>query len=73
MADNIQTMIPRYGELNRIYRDYILLDAAGGNRRQYLIPCVFISAHGRYKVLTGRDAPRCVLGGERMCEDYWAL
>lgn len=23
MADNIQTMIPRYGELNRIYRDYI--------------------------------------------------
>ena len=23
MADKIQTMIPRYGELNRIYRDYI--------------------------------------------------
>ena len=23
MADNIQMMIPRYGELNRIYRDYI--------------------------------------------------
>ena len=23
MADTIQTMIPRYGELNRIYRDYI--------------------------------------------------
>ena len=23
MADNIQTIIPRYGELNRIYRDYI--------------------------------------------------
>ncbi|HJA86744.1 MAG TPA: hypothetical protein H9950_11275 [Candidatus Bacteroides avicola] len=23
MADNIQTMIPQYGELNRIYRDYI--------------------------------------------------
>ena len=24
MADKIQTMIPRYGELNRIYRDYIV-------------------------------------------------
>ena len=23
MADKIQTMIPQYGELNRIYRDYI--------------------------------------------------
>ena len=23
MADKIQTMIPRYGEFNRIYRDYI--------------------------------------------------
>ena len=23
MADKIQTIIPRYGELNRIYRDYI--------------------------------------------------
>ena len=23
MADKIQTMIPRYGELNRIYRDYM--------------------------------------------------
>lgn len=23
IADKIQTMIPRYGELNRIYRDYI--------------------------------------------------
>lgn len=24
MADKIQTIIPRYGELNRVYRDYYI-------------------------------------------------
>ena len=36
MADNIQTMIPRYGELNRIYRDYIDNYAFSFDRQKFI-------------------------------------
>ena len=36
MADNIQTMIPRYGELNRIYRDYIDNRAFSFDRQKFI-------------------------------------
>ena len=36
MADNIQTMIPRYGELNRIYRDYIDNSTFSFDRQKFI-------------------------------------
>ena len=36
MTDNIQTMIPRYGELNRIYRDYIDNYAFSFDRQKFI-------------------------------------
>ncbi len=36
MADNIQTMIPQYGELNRIYRDYIDNYAFSFDRQKFI-------------------------------------
>ena len=37
MADKIQTIIPRYGELNRIYRDYIIDNSIFSFDRQKFI------------------------------------
>ena len=36
MADNIQTMIPRYGELNRIYRDYMDNSTFSFDRQKFI-------------------------------------
>ncbi len=36
MADKIQTIIPRYGELNRIYRDYIDNHVFSFDRQKYM-------------------------------------
>ena len=36
MADKIQTIIPRYGELNRIYRDYIDNHAFSFDRQKFI-------------------------------------
>ncbi len=36
MTDKIQTMIPRYGELNRIYRDYIDNRVFSFNRQKFI-------------------------------------
>ena len=36
MADKIQTMIPRYGELNRIYRDYIYNRVFSFDRQKFI-------------------------------------
>ena len=62
MADKIQTMIPRYGELNRIYRDYcwMLREAIDANT---LFHAYSFRLHGHYRVLTGRDATWCVREG----------
>ena len=36
MADKIQTIIPRYGELNRIYRDYMDNHAFSFDRQKFI-------------------------------------
>ena len=36
MAGKIQTMIPQYGELNRIYRDYIANYAFSFDRQKFI-------------------------------------
>ena len=37
MADKIQTIIPRYGELNRIYRDYIDNHVFSFDRQKFIL------------------------------------
>lgn len=36
MAGEIQTMIPQYGELNRIYKDYINNYALSFDRKKFI-------------------------------------